>query len=72
VEARERKREGAEMPGDAEAAAILVAAIKYPGLSARKLCRKVEKEGGASTPQRIENLFARHGLTLKKTPSSTS
>jgi hypothetical protein len=72
VEARERRREGAEMPGDAEAAAILVAAIKYPGLSARQLCRKVEKDGGASTPKRIENLFARHGLTLKKTPPSAS
>ena len=71
VEARERKREGAEMPGDAEAVAILVAAIKHPGLNARQLCRGVEKEGGASTPQRIENLFARHGLTLKKTPPST-
>lgn len=72
VEARERKCEGAEMPGDSEAVAILVAAIKHPGLSARQLCRKVEKDGGASTPQRIENLFARHGLTLKKTPPSVS
>lgn len=69
VEARER--EGVEMPGDAEAVAILVAAIKHPGLSARQLCRGVEKEGVASTPQRIENLFARHGLTLKKTLPST-
>lgn len=72
VQARERKREGAEMPGDAEAVAILVAAIKYPGLSARQLCRKIEKDGDASTPQRIENLFSRHGLTLKKTPPSAS
>jgi hypothetical protein len=72
VEARERKREGAELPGDSEAVAILVSAIKHPGLSARQLCRKVEKDGGASTPQRIENLFARHGLTLKKTPPSVS
>ena len=70
VEARER--EGVEMPGDAEAVAILVAAIKHPGLNARQLRRRVEEEGGASTPQRIENLFARHGLALKKTPPSAS
>ncbi len=61
-----------QLPGDAEAAAILVAAIKHPGLNARQLCRKIEREGGASTPQRIENLFAHHGLTLKKTPPSAS
>ncbi len=73
VEARGRRREDdARMPGGAEAVAILVAAIKYPGLSARQLCRKVQKEGGASTPRRIENLFAHHGLTLKKTPPSGS
>ena len=72
VEARGRKHEGDEMPGDAEAVAILVAAIKHPGLSTRQLCRKVEKAGGASTPQRIATLLARHGLTLKKTPPSAS
>ncbi len=72
VKARGRKHEGGGMPGDAEAVAILVAAIKHPGLSARQLCRKVEKDGGASTPQRIANLLARHGLTLKKTPPSAS
>lgn len=61
-----------ELPGDAEAVAILVAAIKHPGLNAHQLCRKVQSEGGASTSQRIENLFAHHGLTLKKTPPSAS
>jgi len=70
--ARHNRVRRTEMPGDAEAVAILVAAIKYPGLSAQRLCRKVEREGGASTPQRIENLFAHHGLTLKKTPPSIS
>jgi len=62
----------AELPGDAEAVAILVTAIKHPGVSAQRLCRKVERQGGATTPQRIENLFAHHGLTLKKTPLSAS
>lgn len=71
-QARERMDEEAGMPGDGEAVAILVAAIRHPGLGARELCRKVEKEGGASTPRRIANLFARHGLALKKTPPSAS
>ncbi len=61
---------GAQLPGDAEGVAILVAAIKHPGLTAQQLCHKIQSEGGASTPQRIENLFAHHGLTLKKTPPS--
>jgi len=68
---RDRVRR-AELPGGAEAVAILVAAIKHPGLNAQQLCRIVEREGGASTPQRIENLFARHGLALKKTAPSAS
>jgi hypothetical protein len=70
----ERKTQAhrAELPGDAEAVAILVAAIRHPGLDAVQLCRKVEKEGSASTPQRIADLFARHGLALKKTPHSAS
>jgi hypothetical protein len=72
VEARERTREDGGMPGDAEAVAILVAAIKHPGLSARQLWRRIEEDGGQSTPKRIENLFARHGLTLKKAPPSAS
>lgn len=62
----------AELPGDAEAVAILVAAIKHPGFSAGQLCRQLETRAVASTPQRIENLFAHHNLCLKKTPPSDS
>jgi hypothetical protein len=69
---REDMTRRAELPGDAEAIAILVAAIKHPGLNAERLCRKVEKEGVASTPQRVENLFTYHGLSVKKTPRSGS
>lgn len=68
--ARQDSSRDTKMPGDGEAVAILVAAIKHPGLSARRLCRAIQKAGGSSTPQRIKNLFARHGLTLKKTPPS--
>ena len=61
-----------ELPGDAEAVAILVAAIKQPLLSAGQLCRQLETQAVVSTPQRIENLFAHHDLCLKKTPPSDS
>jgi hypothetical protein len=67
---RQNMARGAELPGDAEAVAILVAAIKHPGLSAGQLCRQLETRAVASTPQRIENLFAHHNLCLKKTPPS--
>ena len=67
---RQNMVHGAELPGDAEAVAILVAAIKHPGLSAGKLCRQLETQAVVSTPQRLENLFAHHNLCLKKTPPS--
>ncbi len=64
---RQNMTRGAELPGDAEAVAILVAAIKRPGLKAEQLCRQLETQAVVSTPQRIENLFAHHNLCLKKT-----
>ncbi len=67
---RRNMARGAELPGDAEAVAILVGAIKEPGLNAGQLCRQLETQAIASTPQRIENLFAHHNLCLKKTPPS--
>ncbi len=70
--ARNSRVRRAQLPGAAEAIAILVAAIKHPGLNAQQLWRKLETQGAASTPQRIETLFAHHGLTLKKTPRSAS
>jgi len=71
-ELREQGYELAQLPSDAEAIAVLVAAIKHPEFDAAGLCGQLEAEGVASTPQRIENLFARHGLTPKKTPVSGS
>jgi len=65
---RQNRARRAELPDDAEAVAILVAAIKHPGLNAVQLCRQLETQAVASTPQRIENLFAHHGLRVKKTP----
>ena len=65
---RQNRTRGAGLPGDAEAVAILVAAIKHPGFSAEQLCRQLEAQAVASTPQRIENLFAHHDLRVKKTP----
>jgi hypothetical protein len=65
---RQNRVRDAELPGDAEAVAILVAAINHPGLDAEQLCRQLEIQAITSTPQRIENLFSHHGLTPKKTP----
>ena len=67
-ETRRNRVRRAELPGDAEAIAILVAAIKHPGLGAEALWRQLTDQAVATTPQRIENLFAHHGLCLKKTP----
>jgi len=64
---RQKRIRDAELPGDAEAVAILVAAINHPGLDAEQLCRQLAIQAIASTPQRIENLFSHHGLTQKKT-----
>jgi hypothetical protein len=69
---RQDSARSAELPGDAEAVAILAAAIKHPGLNAGQLCRQLETQAVVSTPQRIENLFAHHNLCLKKTPPSDS
>ena len=69
---RQNSVRGAELPGDAEAIAILAAAIKHPGLNAEQLCRQLEAQAVASTRQRIENLFAHHNLCVKKTPPSDS
>lgn len=67
-EVRRNRARRAELPDDAEAVAILVAAIKHPGLNAEQLCRQLKTQALASTPQRIDNLFAHHDLCVKKTP----
>lgn len=68
----DRGYERSQLPKDAEAIAVLVAAIKHPQFDLEGLCGQLKAEGVASTPQRIENLFARHGLAPKKTPVSGS
>jgi hypothetical protein len=58
-------------PTPAEAVAILVEKIKHPTLSHGELSRKLRKQKVPVEPGMIENLFALHGLTEKKTPHST-
>lgn len=58
-------------PTPAEAVAILVEKIKHPTLSYGEISRKLKKQKLSVEPGMIENLFALHGLTEKKTPHST-
>ena len=60
----------ARPPMDFEAIAILVEKIKYPGLGNEELSRRLGKQKISIAPEVIGNLFAKHGLTLKKTPRS--
>lgn len=57
-------------PTQAEAIAILVEKIKYPALSLEALSRRLRKQNLQVEPDLIGNLFASHGLTVKKTPAS--
>jgi hypothetical protein len=60
-----------QLPSDVEAIAILVETIKNPHLSAEQLCSKLKHKHRIS-PQSVHNLFAYHGLTIKKTQKSPS
>jgi hypothetical protein len=53
-----------------EAIAILVEKIKHPALSNEALSQRLKKRKLSVGPEMIENLFARHGLAVKKTPRS--
>ncbi|GAF74582.1 unnamed protein product [marine sediment metagenome] len=57
-------------PTDSEIIAILVEAIKHPDLNMEQLCRRLKKQGLAVTEQAVSNLFAYHGLAVKKTARS--
>ena len=57
-------------PTPSETVAILVEKIKHPALSNEALSRRLRKQNVAVEPEIIQNLFSRHGLTLKKTPHS--
>jgi hypothetical protein len=60
----------ARLPTDFEAVAILVAKIKDPTLNNKSLSRQLKGQGISIASESIEMLFAKHGLTLKKTPRS--
>jgi hypothetical protein len=53
---------------EVEAVAILVEKIKHPALSSEELCRRLRRKKLLVEPEMIRNLFARHGLAVKKTP----
>ena len=57
-------------PTPSEAIAILVEKIKHPALSNEALSRRLKKQKLCVEPETIKNLFARHGLAVKKTPRS--
>ena len=58
----------APLPSASEAIAILVEAIQHPQSSPQELCDRLLAQHPRLTAQMIIGLFARHGLTLKKTP----
>jgi len=57
-------------PTAPEAVAILVEKIKHPTLTGEALCRRLREEGLCVEPGMIAQLFAQHGLAVKKTPHS--
>jgi hypothetical protein len=59
-----------QLPRDTEAILILVETIKNPHLSVEALSVKLRQSNCVVTPESISNLFAYHGLTVKKTPEA--
>jgi hypothetical protein len=57
-------------PSDREVIAILVEAIKHPDWGLEQLCRHLKRQGLLATEQAVVNLFAHHGLDIKKTAPS--
>jgi len=55
-------------PSESDAVAILVEKIKYPALSVEELWRRLRRKKLQVEPEMIRDLFARHGLGVKKTP----
>jgi hypothetical protein len=60
----------ARRPSDSEVIAILVETIKHPEFNIEQLCRNLREQGVVVTEQAVVNLFAYHGLELKKTAHS--
>jgi hypothetical protein len=65
---RTRMVETIRQPTQSEAIAILVEKIKHPALNATALCRRLRQQNLQVEPEMIDALFARYGLTVKKTP----
>lgn len=60
----------ARLPTDFEAIAILAEKIKHPALNNEELSRRLARQRLSIAPEVIGNLFAKHGLGVKKTPRS--
>lgn len=69
---RMRLDASAKLPSDSEAVAILVQAIKDPESTIDQLCTHLKRQQVPVTEQAVINLFAHHGLEVKKTPRSPS
>ena len=65
---RSRGGETIRPPTPSEAIAILVEKIKHPTLTVAALGRRLREQNLHVDPERIDAFFARHGLTVKKTP----
>jgi len=70
---REHRRlmsENTRLPTDFEAIAILIEKIKCPSLNNEELSLRLGRQKLSVAPEVIGNLFAKHGLSVKKTPHS--
>ncbi len=61
-----------QLPSDIEAILILVETIKNPQLKLEDLSLKLRENNCNVSPESIRNLFAYHGLTVKKMPEVPS
>ncbi len=61
-----------QLPSDTEAIAILAEAVRNPNLSVGELSSNLKKQKYHISDQKIYNLFAYHGLAIKKMPDSIS
>ena len=73
--ARQQQHRGAmsarvKLPTEFESVSILVEQIKQPAASVEELSRRLKRQKLSVAPQTIQNLFARYGLRVKKTPHS--
>lgn len=57
----------AKLPSDIEAIAILAETIKQPEMSIEELCAQLGRKRYQVTVESVRNLFAYHGLPIKKT-----